>query len=271
MPDEFNDWSGESMTHSLSERVLLRLSRKPGSDDYRPEHVNYTPENALALLCRVFPDFMKTFVGREVLDFGCGTGHQAVTLSLNGARRVVGLDSSVEGLKVAKDLAARMQLTGKVEFIQNLDDRYVGKFDIVISKDSMEHFSDPGRVLDQMVRALNPDGMLFITFGPPWLAPYGGHMHFFTKLPWVHLLFSERTILTVRAHFRNDRALRYEDVEGGLNKMTVSRFERLVAQSGVRVLFRNDEYVKGISLPGKLPWIREFFINQVSCILTRKE
>ena len=60
------------------------------------------------------------------------------------------------------------------------------------------HFGDPAGVLDLMRGLVNVQGRLMITFGPPWLAPYGAHMHFFTKLPWVHLLFSEQTVLRVR-------------------------------------------------------------------------
>ena len=79
-----------------------------------------------------------------------------------------------------------------------------GGFDIVLSHNSMEHFGDPARILDVMKSALKPDGRLYITFGPPWYAPYGSHMHFFTRVPWVNLLFSERTVMAVRARYRND-------------------------------------------------------------------
>jgi len=260
---------GQQAAQSLGEKLLLRLSKSPGSPDFRPGHVNYTLDTALSLLCRVFPDFMKSIAGKEILDFGCGSGYQAVSLALKGAKRVVGLDSNAECLSEARKLAAQVGLADRVRFIDHLDDSFLNRFEVIISKDSMEHYPDPSLALHQMQRVLKKDGILFITFGPPWLAPYGGHMHFFTKLPWVHLLFTEATVLKVRARFRSDGARRYQDVEGGLNKMTVAKFERLVSQSRLKVLYRNHECVKGITLPAKLPGIREFFINQVSYVLAK--
>lgn len=43
----------------------------------------------------------------------------------------------------------------------------------------------------------NPQSLL-ITFGCPWLSPYGSHMHFFTKMPWINVFFSETTVMRVR-------------------------------------------------------------------------
>lgn len=121
-----------------------------------------------------------------------------------------------------------------------------------------------------MKSALNQNGMIFITFGPPWLAPYGSHTQFFTPLPWVNILFSENTVMRVRNNFRNDGAKRYADAEGGLNKMTISGFERIIARSCMKMQYRRYDSLKRLNLLGHLPIVRELFINQVNCIL-RKE
>ena len=42
-----------------------------------------------------------------------------------------------------------------------------------------------------------------------------------TKYPWAHVLFSENTIMAVRKLYKNDNASRFEEVEGGLNQMTI--------------------------------------------------
>jgi SAM-dependent methyltransferase len=132
-----------------------------------------------------------------------------------------------------------------VEFTDKLEDRFKNRFDIVISQNSMEHFEDPivisqnsmehfedpVKILDEMKSALNQDGKILITFAPPWFAPYGSHMHFFCKVPWINILFSERTVMKVRSNFRSDGATKYEEVESGLNKMTVTKFERIVANA----------------------------------------
>ena len=45
----------------------------------------------------------------------------------------------------------------------------------------------------------------------------------------MNILFSEKTVMTVRRHFRNEGAIRYNEIKNGLNQMTVRQFEGLVA------------------------------------------
>jgi SAM-dependent methyltransferase len=207
-------------------------------------------------------------VDKEVLDFGCGTGYQSVALARAGAKHVVGLDVNPSYLEKARQLANQTGLDGKVTFLDRLNRSFRARFDVVISQNTMEHFPQPIDVLREMKLVLKDGGVIFITFGPPWFAPYGSHMNFFVRLPWVNILFDEKTIMTVRSYFRKDGAKRYEDVEGGLNKMTVRKFEKLTSIPGLRVEYQRYDCVKGLNFLGKLPLIREVFVNQISCVLT---
>jgi SAM-dependent methyltransferase len=170
-------------------------------------------------------------------------------------------------LKKAQDLAIELGFKEQIEFADKLEHRFECRFDIVISQNSMEHFGNPSEVLEQMKFALNRNGSILITFGPPWLAPYGAHMHFFTKIPWVNILFSENTVMNVRSYFRNDGATKYEEVESGLNKMTITKFERTISDCGMRIHYRKYNCVKGINFLSQLPFIKELFINHISCEL----
>ncbi len=49
-----------------------------------------------------------------------------------------------------------------------------------------------------MLSLLNHDGKMLITFGPPSYAPYGSHMRFFSKIPWLNIWFSEKTVMAVQ-------------------------------------------------------------------------
>jgi hypothetical protein len=80
-----------------------------------------------------------------------------------------------------------------------------------------------------MAGTLKPGGRVLLAFGPTWLHPLGGHL--FSVFPWAHLVFTESALIRWRARFRNDGATRFSEVEGGLNQMTIRRFERLVAES----------------------------------------
>jgi len=255
---------------SLSEKILLTLSRKPNSRDHSGGTLEWTDETSLSLLAKVYPNFLELIPNKEILDFGCGDGHQSVSLAQAGAKRVVGVDTNRAILERAKALLATPALREKVQFVETLSSDAPGRFDMVISQDSMEHFSDPEAILQQMSAALKPDGKLLITFGPPWYAPYGSHMKFFTSVPWVNILFSEKTVMAVRGRFSRDGAIRYEEVESGLNKMSVGRFERIIHDSALQIGYRRYDCVKGLNFLAKLPFVRELFINHVSVILTRR-
>jgi hypothetical protein len=124
-------------------------------------------------------------------------------------------------------------------------------------------------VLQAMKDALRPGGLLLITFGPPWYAPYGSHMHFFCKLPWLNVIFPERAVMAVRNRFRSDGAQRYEDVESGLNKMSLRAFERLVKRSGLELVRNRYNSVKGLDVLTKIPVIRELCTSRVTVVLRK--
>jgi len=166
-------------------------------------------------------------------------------------------------------LALKYGLKGRVDFFKKLEPRLLHTFDMVISQDSMEHFTQPIESLKEMRLLMNSKGVVLISFGPPWYAPHGSHMHFFTKIPWVNILFDERTVMNVRKEFRSDGANRYEEVRGGLNRMTVAKFEKLVSESGLHVISKKYRCVKGVNFLGKIPFARELFINNVSCVLSK--
>lgn len=255
----------------IGEKILAALSRDPAGPDYgavdRPE-TDFDPEKSLTLLRRAFPDFDELIRDKTVLDFGCGTGRQAAGLALGGARHVTGLDTNEQTLSKARALLNHLDLGSRVSLASALSPDQ-DRFDVIISQNAMEHFPEPGTVLETMTELLADEGRILVSFGPPWLAPYGSHMHFFTKMPWVNVIFSEKTVMAVRSKFRDDGARHYEEVESGLNRMTAARFERLIESSGLTDEYRRFDCVKGLDFLAAVPGIREFFINHISAILKK--
>ena len=248
--------------------ILRAISREPGRDDYSRETEKEASGNELALLRKEFPKFSRLVKGARVVDFGCGAGRQSVALVREEGCYVCGIDSNERSLEKAKQLALDNGLReNDIAFVGRPTREMMHAFDLVISKDAMEHYPDPIAILGEMRNLIHENGKILITFGPPWLAPYGSHMHFFCKVPWLNIIFSEQSVMAVRFLYRNDGARRYEDVESGLNKMTVSKFEKIVAQTGFVIDFMTYSCVKGQSWLSRLPYLRELFINQVSCIL----
>lgn len=254
---------------SISERLLLFLSRSPDSGSV-PLEEKQKGKDALGILTRVYPDFASKIKAKRVVDFGCGAGNQALALAENYDCFVLGIDTNKNTLQRARENASASAVDAeKLEFVELATDEHRGKFDVVISQNSFEHFPDPGFILQEMKSLLKDDGVILLTFGPPWYAPYGSHMQFFCKLPWLNLLFSEQTVMKVRSRFRSDGASTYEEVESGLNRMSVGKFERLIGDCGLEVVEKKYECVKGMNFLASIPLIRELFVNHISVVLAR--
>lgn len=80
-----------------------------------------------------------------------------------------------------------------------------------------------------MSQIIKSTGRVLLTFGPTWFHPLGGHL--FSVFPWAHLIFTEEALIRWRSRFKHDGATRFDEVEGGLNQMTIRRFRQLVARS----------------------------------------
>jgi SAM-dependent methyltransferase len=245
-----------------AERLLHRFSKDPAGafvdSAYRKPTAQWTPSTALRDLIDAFPGFKALIRGRRVLDYGCGDGFQAVAMAEAGAVQVLGVDTEPRRLQHARRLARGLT---NVAFATEVK----GTFNVAISLNSFEHFKDPETSLDELARATGPGGIILITFGSPWLSPYGSHMNFFTHVPWVNVLFSERTVFEVRRLYRNDSSRSYVPA---VNKMTIARFERIIAKSGLRVVSLKYKAVRNLPILAHIPCVREFFINRVTCVLT---
>jgi SAM-dependent methyltransferase len=163
--------------------------------------------------------------GLRVIDFGCGDGAEAVEIASAGAARVVGLDLQADVLARARERALAAGVSDRCEFAATTSERA----DAIVSIDSFEHFHDPAGILNVMHGLLVPGGRVLASFGPTWYHPLGGHL--FSVVPWAHLVFSEEALIRWRSDIRSDGATRFGEVAGGLNQMTIARFEELVRRS----------------------------------------
>jgi SAM-dependent methyltransferase len=258
------------MDMDLSERILLSLSRTPEADDYAQKEGETTLDNALNLLTRVYPDFGALVSGKRVVDFGCGAGNQSIALVMKYDCSVVGVDSNPKMLAKAIENARQHDVSSqKLSFVPRPSPDMLNRFDVVISQNSFEHFASPEKVLAEMASLLTDSGIILITFGPPWFAPYGSHMYFFCKAPWVNVFFSEKTVMKARSHFRPDGIERYEDLAQGLNKMTLAKFESIISSCGLDVAYKKYEAIKRMDWLSTVPLLREAFTNHVTVVLRR--
>jgi SAM-dependent methyltransferase len=242
----------------LGERILLRLSRKPGSPEYAGATLNYTVSNSLDFPIKTIPQLLDQIKDKLILDYGCGPGYQAVALGKRGAKAVVGIDINPRWLERARALARENGCDDRVSFSEAegfvADTSNREKFDVVLCCSSFEHFA----------------GKILLTFAEPWLSPRGSHMDNFCRVPYINVLFSEKTVMSVRSRFKDDGATRYEDIVSGLNRMTLAKFERIIRDSGLTVEHQNFFATKNLPLVKHIPFMREFLVSAVTCILVKK-
>ena len=219
----------------------------------------YESKSKLQIL---LPGIQSEIQDKVVLDFGCGAGEEVKEIALLGAKRVIGLDISEKWLHLAKNEAEKAGLGDKCDFVSSA----ANPVDVIISLDSFEHFADPDAVLRTMYSMLQPGGCVFISFGPTWYHPLGGHL--FSVFPWAHVLLKEEALIRWRSQFKSDGARKFGEVEGGLNQMTIRRFES--------ILRRNQFTVERLELvpirrlkPLHNRITREFFTAIVRCRLRK--
>jgi ubiquinone/menaquinone biosynthesis C-methylase UbiE len=173
------------------------------------------------------PEFWPQIKGKTVIDFGCGHGDEAIEIARRGAARSIGLEMMERYLQIGRENLARSGVKN-CDLLARTDEQV----DIILSLDSFEHFQDPGAVLKEMARLLKPDGQVIVSFGYPWYHPLGGH---FPLFPWAHVILTERSLMKWRAQYKTDGAKRFGEVEGGLNQMSIRKFERTVSQSPLTI------------------------------------
>lgn len=248
---------------SLGERILLAFVKHPADvkivSDYEAPTEAHTVDTALKVFKVAFPGFEDELKGKRVLDYGCGDGFQSIAAARAGATNVLGVDISKPRLGFARELLSETGETN-VKFAE----RITGTHDVVLSQDAIEHFVAPDENLAEMKAALAPGGRIFATFGPPWYAPFGHHMGFFVKMPWLNIFFSEKTVYRVRSLYRTDGATGYHP---DVNKMTIKKFEALIKRCGLRAEKCTYRVVKDLPLISKVPLLRELFINQIDVVL----
>jgi methionine biosynthesis protein MetW len=95
---------------------------------------------------------------RRILDLGCASGALGAALKRRGAT-VVGIERDP-----VYAAAAREQLDDVVEAdLENFDPTTLGRFDVLIAGDVLEHLADPWSVLRRFAAIVEPGGTVVVS------------------------------------------------------------------------------------------------------------
>jgi SAM-dependent methyltransferase len=185
----------------------------------------------------------------KVLEVGCGQGLLAEMLQEQGldvsANDVIDiLDPAVRESGVHFDTA---DVCEKLPYAD-------GEFELVFAVNAFEHFSEPARALDEMLRVLRPGGLLYLTFDPLYYSPWGLHAARRISLPYPQILFSKETIQRYVDESQDE--IRHTYSEGSdttkigppLNEYTLEEYRKIFKTR--KDSFKMIAYTERISLDG---------------------
>ena len=225
------------------------------------------------------------FKDKLVLDIGCGAGGKTVFYASKGVKKIIGIEILGKYKEEAENLAKEYGMGDKFEFIQGdaasmpFEDE---AFDTIIMNDAMEHVDKPEMVLKECYRILKKDGRLYLNF-PPYNHPYGAHLSDAIGIPWVHVFFSEKTLIKTykelvkdlpdgkeRMNFRISKKEDGSEYFSYINKMSIKRANSILQKSSFELEYYSEEPLRNFfKYPARLPIFKEFLVKMVVCILKK--
>ncbi len=217
------------------------------------------------------------FKDKVVLDVGCGAAGKSLFYANQGAKTVYGIDPVASYKEEAETLAKEKGLEDNFKFIigdaGNLpfEDNF---FDTIILNDAMEHVDEPEKVLEECYRTLKKGGRVYINF-PPYNHPYGAHLSDAIGMPWVHLFFSDATLIETykdlvkdlpdgekRINFRIGKDGSGKEYFSYINKMTIKRFNNIIEKTKFKPQYYNEAPLRNVvATLSKLPILKEYFVK----------
>ncbi|NCX95228.1 MAG: class I SAM-dependent methyltransferase [Chitinophagia bacterium] len=220
----------------------------------------------------------------KVLEVGTGEGGVLVPFIEKGAYSV-GVDLAPERIDLANEFLAKEVATGKALFLcQNIYDSafislYSQYFDVIILKDVIEHVYEQDKFIAHLKTLLRPGGQIFFGF-PPWQMPFGGHQQvcrtkWVSKLPYYHLFPIPIFKAILRWGGEDDNMIK-EMLEVKATGISIERFERIIKQTGLKVLKKQHYLInpiykykfgleprKQLGIIVALPYLRNFLTTCV--------
>src|SRR5215469_656380 len=195
--------------------------------------------------------------GKIVVDVGGGAGHFTAAFRRRGANCYL----------FEPDLD-EMERDGTAPPGAVLADGYWlpvadGSADICFSSNVLEHVADPQGLIEELIRAAKPDGLIYVSF-TNWYSPWGGH----EMSPW-HLLGASFAVRRyVRQHGRSPK----HAVGQNLYRIHVGPTLRLMrARRDVQLVDALPRYYpRWCKVVLWIPWLREVATWNVLLIVRRK-
>ncbi|MDC3406430.1 class I SAM-dependent methyltransferase [Bacteroidia bacterium] len=242
----------------------------------------YFNEQALTTRKYVIPylqDLIEINENTSVLEIGCGEAGNLVPFLDMGCKRVVGIDISGGRIENGKLYHSDHPNYKNLELIAEdiYDTETTEEFDIIISRDVIEHIPNQEKFMNRCRDFMKPNGLYFIGF-PPWYNPFGGHQQLlkhklFSKLPYFHII--PRSLYKGLLRLMGESEAK---IKGMLEiydtRITIDRLNKILKINNYQILKKTDYLFnpnyetkfglkprKQLKLISSIPFVRNFFVT----------
>lgn len=226
----------------------------------------------------------------SILEIGCGEGGNLVPFYNLKCKRIVGIDMAKNKIENAKKFFNNIDHNNHVEFYANdiykIEPKKLGQFDIIITRDVLEHIHNQEKFMHFVKKILKPDGKFFLGF-PPWQNPFGGHQQMcesklLSKIPYYHILPKPLYKFILKSFGESDAKIKglLEIKDTGI---TIERFQKILNKEQYIIdkrifYFINPNYEiklglkprKACKLISVIPFLRNFFITTNYYLISKK-
>jgi SAM-dependent methyltransferase len=183
----------KSIVSLRTRRANGHANEHPSEDDFAA-YIQWQYESSPKLFAKYPASF--DVRGKTVLEIGCGTGGRTAYLASLGAAKTVGIDINRDEIAIAQREVKRLYPHLDVQYRASTEsDRLdIGKFDVVVLIDCLEHVVSPPNMVKLAHEYTADGGRCFISlYG--WYNANGSH---FGMMPFVNVFFSDEEILNVQ-------------------------------------------------------------------------
>lgn len=225
--------------------------------------------------------------GKYILDIGCGMGGASVYYALNGAKKLIGIDTDEKRINTARSFASFRDVNNISFGVQNASNLSYesNTFDVIISNDTFEHLYKPDIVMKECYRVLKEGGTLNFTFRP-YRGCRGAHLYDYIYIPWCQVFFPEEVLVKIwKEGFKKDwetkksRSASFspEEIEHistvrdlmHVNMIKISQLKKVITETDFKIVLYKT-YASKYFYPLKIcPFINEYFIKMVVVVLEK--
>jgi SAM-dependent methyltransferase len=212
--------------------------------------------------------------GKKFLDIGSGRGRFVIEAGKRGALKSVGVDIYEPFIEFSNENLNTNypELKDKVEFkLIDLCKYEDETFDIICSKDALEHIMDLDNMIDCAYNKLKKGGKFYIGFGPLYYSHNGEH-DTIAPFKWAHLILPESYLISRYNKINSTNIKSVEDLT--LNKLKFKDYKRIFENSRFEIEYfqRNvtEHWIGKLqNILSYIPFLREYFSFNIYCVLKK--